>query len=117
MQKIIAQFLGAIIGLWIAYTFVSGVIFTGSFIDLIIIAIALALLNTFLRPVLNLLALPIRILTLGLFSFIINMIIIWLIDYLFTQLTITGLFPLFVSTVIISICIGIFRHSTKDKNE
>ncbi|MDP2820946.1 MAG: phage holin family protein [bacterium] len=117
MKKLAAQFLGAIIGLWIAYNFVDGVNFTGAYIDLILIAVALALLNAFLRPVLNFFAFPLRILTLGLFSFIINMIIIWLIDYLFVQLAITGLFPLFAATIIISIFIGIFQRASKEKNE
>ncbi len=39
-------------------------------------ALVLALLNTFLYPIIKLLSLPLRILTLGLFSFVINGIMI-----------------------------------------
>lgn len=42
----------------------------------LIVALALGILNTFIRPVLMFLALPINILTLGLFSFVINAILI-----------------------------------------
>lgn len=43
----------------------------------IVAAIVLGLLNTFVKPVLQILALPITILTLGLFYFVINVLIIW----------------------------------------
>lgn len=43
----------------------------------VIAAIVLGLLNTFVKPVLQILALPITILTLGLFYFVINVLIIW----------------------------------------
>src|SRR5690606_38901329 len=43
----------------------------------LIAAIVLGLLNTFVRPVLQILALPITILTLGLFYFVINVLMIY----------------------------------------
>lgn len=50
----------------------------GSFLSAIILAIVLALLNAFVKPILILLTLPINILTLGLFSLVINLIILYL---------------------------------------
>ena len=43
----------------------------------LIAAVVLGLLNTFVRPVLQILALPITILTLGLFYFVINVLMIY----------------------------------------
>lgn len=43
----------------------------------LIAAIVLGFLNTFVRPVLQILALPITILTLGLFYFVINVLMIY----------------------------------------
>jgi putative membrane protein len=48
----------------------------------ILVAIVLALLNAFLRPLLVLLTIPITIITLGLFLLVINIIIIYLAAYL-----------------------------------
>lgn len=48
----------------------------------IIVAIVLGILNTFLKPVLQILALPITILTLGLFYFVVNVFIIYLASFL-----------------------------------
>ncbi|KQS32949.1 phage holin family protein [Dyadobacter sp. Leaf189] len=53
-----------------------------SFTTAIIVAIVLGILNTFLKPVLQILALPITILTLGLFYFVVNVFIIYLASFL-----------------------------------
>lgn len=42
----------------------------------------MVLLNTFVKPVLKLLLLPINIVTLGLFSVVINVVMLWLVTYL-----------------------------------
>jgi putative membrane protein len=66
--------------------FVASYFLTGVHIDTvqttIIVALVLALLNTFLRPILVFFTLPITVVTLGLFLLIINVIIIKLADYL-----------------------------------
>jgi putative membrane protein len=70
----------------------------------IIVAIVLALLNTFLKPILVWLTIPITIITLGLFLLIINAIIVKLADYFINGFTVQGwlsaiLFSLIVSVV------------------
>jgi len=53
-----------------------------SFTTAIIVAIVLGILNTFLKPVLQILALPITIITLGLFYFVVNVFIIYLASFM-----------------------------------
>ena len=70
----------------------------------LIVAIVLALLNTFLKPILVWLTIPITIITLGLFLLIINAIIVKLADYFIDGFTVQGwlsaiLFSLIVSVV------------------
>jgi putative membrane protein len=70
----------------------------------IIVAIVLAVLNTFLKPILVWLTIPITIITLGLFLLIINAIIVKLADYFINGFTVQGwlsaiLFSLIVSVV------------------
>ncbi len=45
-------------------------------------ALVLGLINAFLRPLLKILSLPITILTLGLFSIVINALLLWLVSSL-----------------------------------
>lgn len=46
----------------------------------VIVAILLAIVNTFLKPIILILTLPITILTLGLFTFVINAVLVLLVD-------------------------------------
>lgn len=48
----------------------------------VIVAIVMGILNTFIKPILVFFSLPITILTLGLFYFVINILIVYLCDYL-----------------------------------
>lgn len=58
--------------------------------SLVIGGLVLALLNIFLRPVLKFVSFPIIIITFGLFSIVINFIILYLADVLLAELTIQG---------------------------
>ena len=50
--------------------------------DLLVATLVLGLLNTFLRPILMLLSLPLLIFTLGLFTLVINALLLLLVDAL-----------------------------------
>ena len=50
------------------------------FMTAVIVAIVLALINTFIKPIITLLTLPINLLTLGLFTFIINGVFILMVS-------------------------------------
>lgn len=55
-------------------------VFVSGFLAALITGIVLGLVNAFIRPVLIILTLPINILTLGLFTFVINAILILLVS-------------------------------------
>jgi putative membrane protein len=50
--------------------------------DLILAALLLGILNAFVRPILMLIALPLLIFTLGLFTFVINALLLYFVGYL-----------------------------------
>ena len=58
--------------LWVAIQLLDGIDFFGEWWELLIVAAAFSLLNTFLRPILRILTLPVTIVTLGLFLVVIN---------------------------------------------
>ena len=101
MGLLISQILLAVLGLWLATIFVPKVEFTGSIQTFLIAGVILGALNFFLKPILKKITLPLRILTLGLFGFLINMGIIWIVDIIFPELVIPGIVPLFWTTLII----------------
>jgi len=101
MIGLILQIIIGISGLWLATKVVPGVEFTGTIQTLLLVGGILGLINFFIKPLLKLITLPLRMLTLGLFSLVINMGIIWTVDVFFIELIISGLVPLFWTTIII----------------
>ena len=58
--------------LWCAARFIDGISYTGSWQGLVGLALVFGIVNTFIRPVLRFFTFPITLLTLGLFTLVIN---------------------------------------------
>jgi putative membrane protein len=69
----------------------------------LIVALVMSFLNTFLKPILKLLSLPITIITLGLFSLVINVVIVYLCDYLVDGFKVSGFIQPLIFGFILSI--------------
>lgn len=93
--------------LWVATRFVAGVTFSGDPVYLLLVALVFGLLNALLRPLLKLLTCPLLILTLGLFTFVINGIILWLTSALSGRLGfgfhVAGFWAAFWGALVVSI--------------
>ena len=93
--------------LWIAIQLVDGIEHRGSWWSLLFVALVFGLLNASIRPLLKLLSLPIIILTLGLFIFVINalmlMLTAWLSGLLGLGFYVAGFWDAFVGGLIISV--------------
>ena len=64
--------------LWAATRLVSGIVFDGDWRLLFAVALVFGVLNVSVRPILALLTLPLLIVTLGLFTFVLNALMLWL---------------------------------------
>jgi putative membrane protein len=73
----------------------------------LIVAVVIAILNMFVRPLLIFFTLPATIVTLGLFMFVINAAIILLADNLVSGFAVSG----FLVALIFSILLSIFRSA------
>jgi len=83
MKHIIRIYLIHLFALWLNTYLFAGSFLIGKNIKIFLFsALILTLLNVILKPVLKLLFFPINVLTLGLFSLIINVIIFYLLLYL-----------------------------------
>jgi putative membrane protein len=69
----------------------------------IVAAIVLGIVNAVLRPILILLSLPIQILTLGLFTFIINAALFYLVASLHIGLVVHGFVAALIGSIVLSI--------------
>lgn len=73
------------------------------FQDLLLATVVIALLNTFLRPVIILLTLPVTVLTLGLFTLVVNGLIFYLAGQLVPGFHISGFGAAFVAALLYSL--------------
>ena len=114
MKRIAINIISASLGLWIVEIFVPGVqinlLANSSFFGLglnqlwqviLLLGASLGLLNYFVKPTLDLLTLPLRIITLGVFGFFVNMAIIWVLDYIFREFSAPWFWPLFWTTIVV----------------
>ena len=82
MKIIIHWFLSAVAIIITAYLLPKEAIFVQSFFVALVVAVVLGFLNTIIKPILVVLTLPIEILTLGLFTFVINACLVLLTSHL-----------------------------------
>lgn len=85
------------------FKLIPGFEFTGDTVSLLWVSFLLTIVNYFLKPLLKLLFGPFILLTLGLFTIVINMIIIYIVDHYTADLTINGITALFWTTILLGI--------------
>ncbi len=79
----------------------------------LVVATVLGLLNAFVKPVLTILTLPITILTLGLFAFIINALLILLVSSLVPGFQVDGFWSALLFSLVLSIISSLLGLLTK----
>lgn len=75
-----------------------------SFASAMIAAFVIGIFNTLLRPLLVLLTLPVTLLTLGLFLFVINALMFWSAAYVLDGFTVNGFGAALIGSLIYSVC-------------
>lgn len=112
MKGFIVRTLITMLGLYLASQIVPGVSISGTF-SFIMAALLLGLVNAIVRPLVILLTLPLNILTLGLFTFVINAGMFGLVALFLDRFTVDDFWSAFFGAIIVSItstiaswCIG-----------
>jgi putative membrane protein len=92
----------AAIGLWIATRIVPG-ISAESWRTLIVAGLLLGVVNAIVRPILILLTLPFTIITLGLFLFVINGLMLELVAFFLHDFHVHGLIPAIFGAIVVGL--------------
>ncbi|HZS43050.1 MAG TPA: phage holin family protein [Candidatus Paceibacterota bacterium] len=108
-MKIIIRLLITVLALFVAAYVVPGISIS-SFYTALIVAILLGLINLILRPILLLLTLPINLLTLGLFTFVINGLLFWLVATFVKGFDVSGFLAAFLGALIVSLFSYLGHH-------
>jgi len=107
-MKLLLRILINAFAIWLTTSLLSGFDFSGGILNLIIVAVIFGLINAIIRPIVKLLTLPITLITLGLFTLVINTFMLLLTVWLSDSLSLTGnvfenFIVAFVAAIIISI--------------
>lgn len=87
-----------------------------SFWVAVVVAVVLGLVNAFVRPVVSLLTLPVNVLTLGLFSFVITALMVMLTGALVPGFIVTGFVPALLFGVVESLVSWVLFAVMPDKD-
>lgn len=95
------------VALWVATQVVPGVRYAGDLLPFLLVALIFGLINATLRPITKLLTCPLILLTLGLFTFIVNGLMLWLTSSLAGALGlgfhVDGYWPAFLGALVVSL--------------
>ena len=93
--------------LWVAVYFVPGITHEGPLWRLLVVALVFGVVNAVIRPILLTLTCPLVLLTLGLFVFVLNALMLWLTGALATALGfpfhVDGFIPAFIGGLIVGL--------------
>lgn len=88
--NLVANGLAVLATTYVLNYFFPGSVQLDSFTTALIVGVALGLVNATIKPVVSILALPLSIVSLGLFSFVISGLMVWLVSYVLPMVGIMG---------------------------
>ncbi len=121
MKSFVFQILAGMLGIFLAAEFLPGVTFLGPRKMFLLIGLVFGIINYFIKPILNFILFPVRLLTFGLIGLVVNIAIVWFVANICFQdyLKISGIISLLETTLIIWLTSFLFylitRHSQQRK--
>ncbi|OIO87964.1 MAG: hypothetical protein AUK03_17175 [Anaerolineae bacterium CG2_30_64_16] len=107
--------------LWVAQAIVPNIVFDGGWGALLLVALVFGVLNAIVRPVLKLLTCPLLLLTLGLFTLVINGVMLWLTsvasDVLNLGFHVNGFWAAFFGALVVSVVSIVLSVFVRDEEE
>jgi putative membrane protein len=105
-MKTFLHFLVSIVAILIAVYLVPGTSVT--ILGAVVLAVVLGIINIFIKPIIKLVALPITILTLGIFSLVINAAFILLCAHFVPSFYVAGFWTAFWFSIVLSLINAFF---------
>ena len=119
MTKFVLRWVVNAIALFLAVYLIPGVNLEGGWVSILWLALIFGLINAFLRPLLKLLTCPLIVLTLGLFTLLINTFLFWLTSQVGQAFgigfTIDGFWSAFLGGLVVSVVSIIMSLILKDE--
>jgi putative membrane protein len=102
-MKVLLTVVANAVALYATAYVVPGIAFTGSWVKLLVAGAIFGLLNLIVRPLAMLLSLPALVLTLGLFYFVLNGLLLWGFSKLMPGYTVSSLWAGILGSLVIMV--------------
>ncbi|MEK7509149.1 MAG: phage holin family protein [Patescibacteria group bacterium] len=96
------RFAATVTAVYLTVNLVPGITVAG-WETMLIVAVVWSVIVAVIRPVLQLLTLPVTIITLGLFSFILNALLFWAMELIVPGFGVAGFWPALLGSIVLSI--------------
>lgn len=107
MRSLLLHWLLNAAALWIAAYLIPGLDFSGTAVDLLVVAAVFGIVNSLLRPVLTVLTCPLIVLTLGLFTLVINALMLMVTGWFSARwdlgFTVSGFWAAFLGGLVVGV--------------
>ncbi len=102
-MRIIIRILINAVSLWAAATLIDGITLSSDVVSVLVVAAVFGLVNAFLKPIAQVLSFPLIILTLGLFTLVVNAVMLQITDALTSGINVDGFWTAIWGGVVISL--------------
>jgi putative membrane protein len=99
----ILKYLGTVAAVYLTVALVPGITVAGGWTTILLVALVWSVITMIIRPVLTILTLPITILTIGLFSFVLNALLFWAMTLIVPGFAVAGFLPALLGAIVLSI--------------
>jgi putative membrane protein len=117
MQKLLIRWVCNVIALFVAAWILSGVSYGDQWWTLFIAAAVFTIVNAWVKPVLAVLSIPFIVVTLGLFYFLINVLMLYLTDWIVPDFEIRTFWWGVLAAIIVSIVNGLLNMVMPDDDD
>ncbi len=90
------------------------------FVDIwttVVAAVAIGVVNTFIKPILQIIFLPISIITLGITAFLINVVLLWGVSFIVPGFTIANFMTAVIASIVLTLVSMFLNKLAEEKKE
>jgi putative membrane protein len=117
LERLAVRWAFNVAALFVAAWLLSGISYGDSWWSLLIAGIVFTVVNAFVKPILAILSIPFIIVTLGIFYFLINVLMLYITDWIVNDFEIKTFWWAVLGAIIVSIVNGILHMLFGDPGE
>lgn len=102
-MHLLFRFIAVAAAVYLTVNLVPGISLEGGWMTLALVTLVWSVIITVIKPVLSILALPITIITLGLFSLILNAALFWGMELVVPGFDVAGFWPALLGSIVLSL--------------